>query len=128
MEPIHIVKKSFVVSFGSRGFYAQYQPNFEWNFTQDLSKANVYKSIKGASLKAQQGIDLRNKALSQKALGNNFHCQWGYDILPEPEIFEVDSKGLHNTTPIPKADIRSKQVKKMEKEALSPEFFKSLFS
>jgi hypothetical protein len=122
-----VVKKNFVVSFGIRGFYAQYQPNFEWNFTQDISKAKLYKSIKGASLKAQQGTDLRNKAFSQKVLGNNFYSQWGYDTLPEPEIFEVDSKGLHNMIPVPKADIRSKLIKKVEQDALSPEFLKSLF-
>lgn len=126
MKPISIDKKSFVVSFDSRGFYAEYQPNFEWNFTQDLSKAKIYKSIKGASLRAQQGIDVRNKALSQKTLGNNFYCKFGYDVLPEPKIFEVDSKGLHNTIPIPKVDIRSRLIKKIEKEALSPEFLKSL--
>lgn len=36
-----MIIKWFVVKFGALGFYAEYQPKFGWNFTQDLSKAKM---------------------------------------------------------------------------------------
>jgi len=32
-----------------RGYYARHQPHYHWSFTEDLEKAYLYKSLKGAS-------------------------------------------------------------------------------
>ena len=33
--------------FEGKGFYAEYQPHYEWSFTNDLNEAKKYKTVKG---------------------------------------------------------------------------------
>jgi hypothetical protein len=33
--------------FVGKGFYADYQPKYEWNFTDDLNQAKKYKTVQG---------------------------------------------------------------------------------
>lgn len=101
MKPISLLnEKRFVVFFNTNeeynepeGFYAEYQPHYHWNFTSDLNKAKKYKTVEAASKRAVYGE--RNGL-----------------------VYEIDSTGLKNTTPIPLADIRPKRIKDVEKNAL----------
>jgi len=43
-----IKEEKYVVWFESHGYYAQNQPNYEWSFTNDISKALYYKTRKHA--------------------------------------------------------------------------------
>ena len=43
-----IQKTTYYASFGVLGYYAKYQPHYEWSFTFDLDKALEYKTINGA--------------------------------------------------------------------------------
>lgn len=136
MDPIVLNEKKYVVYFEDRGFYAQHQPNYHWSYTQDLRKAKKYNSLKGASVRAQNALDVRKHILHQRELGNiscgmerkNVRSNWiEEDAIPtEPQIFEVTSEGLTNTSPIPMVKIQSKLQRDMEKRALSPEFLQSL--
>lgn len=46
---------TYIVQF-QEGYYAKHQPNYAWNYTNDISKALEYKSFKGA-LERATGFD-----------------------------------------------------------------------
>ena len=145
MNPITLNEKKYVVFFEGRGFYAQNQPHYHWSYTQDLSKAKKYNSLKGASIRAKNALDVRDHYLRQRELGNvscglyktmdfrkdpNVKSNWVEidGIPPIPQIFEITSEGLTNTKPIPMMRICSKLQRDVEKGALPTEFLQSLFT
>jgi hypothetical protein len=144
MDPIGLNEKKYVVYFEGKGFYAKNQPHYYWSYTQDLSKAKKYSSLKMASVRAQNALDVREYIFSQREQGNvtcgvekkmdfrkdpNIKSNWIEEdgTPPVPQIFEITSEGLTNTNPIPMMRIRSKLQREMEKRALPAEFLQSLF-
>lgn len=90
--------EKYVVFFINKGFYADHQPLYHWNYTQELNKAKYYKTLTGASKLLQRGS--------------------------EGSIYKVNRDcSFELTAP---ADVRSKEVKDVEKNALKPEFLQSL--
>jgi len=43
----------YVVHFEGLGYYAEQQPNYSWSFTDDITKAKLYKTVKGARGRAE---------------------------------------------------------------------------
>ena len=145
MEPIVLNEKKYVVFFEGKGFYADNQPNYFWSYTQDLSKAKKYNSLRGASIRAKNALDAREHIFHQRELGNtscgmekkidfrknpNVKSNWAEEdgTPPMPQVFEITSNGLTNTNPVPIMSIKSKLQKLVEKTALPSDFLQSLLT
>ena len=54
---IQEIDMPYVVKFKD-GYYAKNQPNFEWSFTNDIEKANVYTRASAAQALVERGISV----------------------------------------------------------------------
>ena len=53
-----MVKTVYLAYFGDLGYYASYQPNYEWSFTDNILLAKEYTTARGASERIRDGIHL----------------------------------------------------------------------
>jgi hypothetical protein len=51
----------YAVYFEGLGYYAKYQPNYDWSFTLDLDKALLYKTRGKALARSEWGKQLNHK-------------------------------------------------------------------
>jgi hypothetical protein len=81
---------TYLANFGSLGYYAQHQPDYNWSFTHDITKALQYKTLNGA-LDRLFGIG---------DLQSNHKYSQGRTLIERTSIIQV----VNNTTTVSSTD------------------------
>jgi len=92
--------------FKGKGFYAEYQPHYEWLYTDDLNKAKKYKTIKGVL----ERLDYADTTINHRDLVHEV-------VIEEFETIKSDESVTLVKTIVGKMDIK-KEGKRLEQERL----------
>ena len=114
--------KGFVVYFKNEGFYKDTSDLGIYKYVKNISKAKVYKTLKGASLLVNESSRKRDYSNYQLSLGDDYFYKRGDSFIKDAVIYKVG--GL--TQQVSPCDVRSELEKKVERDKLEPEFLETL--
>lgn len=86
----------YVVKFGTLGYYSKNQPHYDWSFTNDIEKANLYETLEGAEERRDFGLRIRESVLKKPVPTEGVVLEVERTIVVKKQISYENKKTIKN--------------------------------